>query len=102
MELVRVCLGLAVLVGILEAQAPVLSNIAGRGERGFDGDGGAATAAAIALANVQNTITCDPNRFEQTSQIAVDTKSNIYFTDSNNQRVRRIDAAGVITTVAGN
>ncbi len=67
--------------------------------RGFDGDNGPATAAALALANFQNT--CDPNRFEQTSHISVDAKGNIYLTDSDNQRVRRIDASGVITTVAG-
>jgi uncharacterized protein (TIGR03437 family) len=55
----------------------------------------------LALANFQNTCNGDPNRFEQTSHIAVDSKGNIYFTDSENQRVRRIDATGVITTIAG-
>ena len=99
-----------VLVGIyfsfvLAAQTGVISTIAGRtgvsgaAVRGFDGDGGQATAAALALANMVNK--CDPNRFEQTSHIAVDAKGNVYFTDSENQRVRRIDAAGVITTAAG-
>jgi uncharacterized protein (TIGR03437 family) len=101
MGLVRVCLGLAAVAGILMGQAPALTNIAGRGERGFDGDGGAAVSAAVALANLQTI--CDPKvSFEQTSHIAVDTKGNTYFTDSNNQRIRRIDSAGVITTVAGN
>jgi uncharacterized protein (TIGR03437 family) len=53
----------------------------------------------MALANFANQ--CDPNRFEQTSHIAVDSKGNIYFADSNNQRVRRIDASGAVATVAG-
>jgi uncharacterized protein (TIGR03437 family) len=87
------------------AQSGVITTIAGRTPvngapvRGFDGDGGPALAAALSLANFQNT--CDPNRFEQTSHIAVDAKSNIYFTDSNGQRIRRIDPSGVITTIAG-
>ena len=99
-----------VLVGMLlpcwlVAQTGVISTIAGRtgvsgaAVRGFDGDGGQATAAALALANMINK--CDPNRFEQTSHIAVDAKGNVYFTDSENQRVRRVDTSGVITTVAG-
>ena len=42
-----------------------------------------------------------PTRFEQTSHISFDTKGNLYIADSNNQRIRRIDPAGVITTIAG-
>jgi uncharacterized protein (TIGR03437 family) len=83
----------------LAAQTGIVTTIAGTGIAGFSGDGGPAAKAAIALANVQNQ--CDPNRFEQTSHIAVDAKGNIYFADSNNQRVRRIDPAGMITTIAG-
>jgi uncharacterized protein (TIGR03437 family) len=97
---VRLCFGLAILAGILAAQTGVVTTVAGRvGVRGFDGDGGPATAASIALANLQNL--CDPVRFEQTSHVTVDVSGNIYFTDSQNQRIRRIDPAGIITTVAG-
>jgi streptogramin lyase len=39
-------------------------------------------------------------RFEQTSQIAVDGRG-VYFTDSNNQRIRRINPDGTLTTIAG-
>src|SRR5258706_14271945 len=93
-----------VLVLVAQAFLPVFAfaqmiTIAGRSIRGYDGDGGPATAAALAFANLQNT--CDPNRFEQTSHLTVDTKGNIYFTDSNNQRIRRIDPSGNISTVAG-
>ncbi len=36
-------------------------------------------------------------------QITFDLAGNLYFTDTNNQRVRRVSAAtGIITTVAGN
>src|SRR5687768_16300902 len=97
---VRLCFGLAILAGILEAQTGVVTTVAGRsGVRGFDGDGGPATAAAIALANLKNA--CDPVQFEQTSHLTVDAKGNIYFADSHNQRIRRIDSAGIITTVTG-
>jgi uncharacterized protein (TIGR03437 family) len=67
--------------------------------QGFGGDGGPAAEAALALANITNQ--CDPNRFEQTSHISIDSKGNIYFADSDNQRIRRIDPGGVISTVAG-
>ena len=67
--------------------------------RGFSGDGGLATNAALALANVQNI--CDPNQFEQTVHLWVDAAGNIYFPDSGNQRIRRLAPDGIITTVAG-
>ena len=100
-----VLVGLVVCAAVGHAQDGAISTIAGRTPvngapvRGFDGDGSAATNAALALANFVNT--CDPNRFEQTSHISLDSKGNIYFADSNNQRIRRIDTAGVITTVVG-
>ncbi|HEV2141329.1 MAG TPA: hypothetical protein VGT01_09055 [Candidatus Dormibacteraeota bacterium] len=59
--------------------------IAGTGTCGLGGDGGPATAAQIN----------DPNG------IAFDSLGNLYFADSNNHRIRRIDQRGVITTVVG-
>jgi len=101
----RVWLGLLVLPALLGAQTGVISGVIstvagktpvnGAPVRGFDGDGAAATTAALALANLQNK--CDPNRFEQTSHISVDSKGNVYFADSDNQRIRRIDAPGTIS-----
>ena len=61
------------------------SVVAGTGTCGFSGDGGPATKAQLN----------DPNG------IAFDSAGNLYFSDSNNHRIRRIDARGIITTVAG-
>ena len=62
-----------------------VSVIAGTGTCGFSGDGGPAAAAQLD----------DPNG------IAFDSAGNLYFADSNNNRIRRIDRNGIITTVAG-
>ncbi|HYC35301.1 MAG TPA: DUF4214 domain-containing protein [Usitatibacter sp.] len=63
----------------------VVSTIAGTGSSGFHGDGGLAAAAQL----------------HSPGGIAVDGAGNVYVSDSRNHRVRRIDAAGVITTLAG-
>lgn len=65
--------------------AGTITTIAGRGTRGFSGDGGAATQA----------------QFYSPSGIAIDASGIIYVADKINNRVRKIDAAGVITTIAG-
>jgi uncharacterized protein (TIGR03437 family) len=56
------------------------------GGGGYSGDGGPATAAL--LANPQS--------------VAMDTVGNLYIADASNYRVRKVTAAGTITTVAGN
>lgn len=63
----------------------IIANFAGTGELGFAGDGGPATAATLS----------DPNG------IVVDERGNLYFVDDVANVVRRIDADGIITTVAG-
>src|SRR5262249_38562536 len=60
-----------------------INTVAGSGVHGSSGDGGTATAADL-----------DP------SGIAVDSAGAIYIADQNN-RVRRVDEAGVIRTIAG-
>jgi sugar lactone lactonase YvrE len=62
-----------------------LSVIAGTGVCGYSGDGGPAVSAQLN----------DPGG------ITFDTAGNLYFADSNNHRIRRIDTNGIITTVAG-
>jgi sugar lactone lactonase YvrE len=52
----------------------------------FSGDGGPATRAQFL--NPQST--------------AVDAAGNLYIAEWGNSRVRRVDAAGTITTIAGN
>lgn len=66
--------------------AGIITTIAGTGASGFSGDGGLATIAQMS----------------QPSSVSVDSKGNVFFSDMNNQRVRKIDALGIITTVAGN
>jgi len=63
----------------------VLSVVAGTGTCGFKGDGGPAIAAEL----------------HDNNGLAFDAAGNLYVSDSKNQRIRRIDRNGVITTVAG-
>lgn len=64
------------------------TKVAGGRTCGFSGDGGKANGAEIG-----KTI----------GQIAFDLAGNMYFTDTANNRVRRVDAAtGIIRTIAGN
>jgi hypothetical protein len=63
----------------------VITTYAGNGTAGYSGDGGPATAAKISISG----------------QITFDASGNLYFADIFNYRVRRIDAAGIITTYAG-
>ena len=63
----------------------IISTIAGNGTAGFSGDGGAATSAEI----------------NSPQGLCVDNAGNVYFADATNYRVRKIDASGIITTVAG-
>ena len=66
--------------------AGVITTVAGSSTTGaFGGDGGAATAARL----------YDP------SSVALDALGNLYITDKDNRRIRKVDTAGVITTVAG-
>jgi uncharacterized protein (TIGR03437 family) len=63
----------------------ILETIAGTGVTGFAGDGGLATVALI--------------NFPSSPQY--DASGNLYFFDSGNYRIRRIDTKGIITTIAG-
>jgi hypothetical protein len=63
----------------------IITTIAGSGKKGYSGDGGPATEAALK----------DP------WCIAVDGEKNVFFTDHHNRVVRKVDPSGTITTVAG-
>jgi len=64
----------------------IIRRVAGTYTRGFSGDGGPASNATLAFPR----------------DVAVDSANNIYFCDTGNSRVRRIDAAtNIIRTVAG-
>jgi hypothetical protein len=63
---------------------PRMTTIAGNGTAGYAGDGGPATAAEIS----------------QPYGVAADLLGNIYIADSHNNRIRKVDASGNITTVA--
>lgn len=62
-----------------------ITTIAGDGLNGFGGDGGPAMDA----------------RFDMPSDLAIDAQYNIYIADSYNHRIRKIDAGGTISTIAG-
>lgn len=64
----------------------IITTVAGTGGKGFAGDGGPATEA----------------RLNGPFDLAFDRAGNLYFSDTFNHRIRRIDArTGVIATVAG-
>ncbi len=71
-----------------------VSTFAGDGTTGFSGDGGPAVEAALGLAGDTSG--------RPTSFLAVDADGRVFIADTLNQRVRRVDLDGIITTVAGN
>jgi sugar lactone lactonase YvrE len=63
----------------------MITTIAGAGGAGFSGDGGPATQALL----------------NSPTGLALDRTGNLYITDSVNFRIRKVDANGIISTVAG-
>ena len=63
----------------------IITTVAGNGENDYSGDDGQATGAKINKPN----------------NISVDASGNIYIADTGNHRIRKVDADGIITTVAG-
>jgi sugar lactone lactonase YvrE len=71
----------------------IITTFAGNGTTGtypcsacYGGDGGQATAAEL----------------NRPQNIAIDVFNNVYIADQNNSRIRKVDTAGIITTIAGN
>ena len=72
-------------VRFVDARTGVIRTYAGTGASGFSGDGGPATSAAL-----------------YTPQgLDVDANGNLYIADTNNQRIRKVTASGIISTIAG-
>ena len=63
----------------------VITTIAGRRTYGFSGDGGPATEALLT----------------EPFDVTTDGAGNLYIADTDNNRIRKVDTAGIITTVAG-
>jgi trimeric autotransporter adhesin len=62
-----------------------VTTVAGSGVQGFGGDNGPATGA----------------RLNSPRAVAVDTAGNLYIADTGNNRIRRVNTSGQISTVAG-
>jgi len=70
---------------IRRVSAGIITTVAGEGMIGFSGDGGPATRAGL----------------NGPQSVALDSGGNLYIVDTYNQRIRKVTAAGIITTVAG-
>ena len=62
-----------------------IATVAGTGYQGYFGDGGSATKSML----------------KSPVAIAFDSKSNLYITDMGNNRIRKVDSKGIISTFAG-
>jgi len=63
----------------------IITTVVGNGTNAFSGDGGMATNASLS----------------GPASLAFDGQGNLYIADTSNSRIRKIDANGIITTVAG-
>jgi sugar lactone lactonase YvrE len=64
----------------------IITTVAGTGTTGYSGDGGPATAAEV----------------NRPKAVAVDNAGNFYISEDDNNRIRKINSAGIISTIAGN
>ena len=72
-------------VALLSYGQGVISTVAGSGASNSTGDGGPALSASF-----------------HPDGVVVDSAGNLYIADQNNNRIRKVDPTGIITTVAGN
>ena len=64
----------------------IINTIAGNGVAGYSGDGGQATAATL----------------YRPLDLAIDEEGNLYINDNLNDRIRKVNTLGIITTIVGN
>ena len=64
----------------------IISTVAGKGTKGFSGDGGGAVSAEL----------------NNPYGVSIDTSGNIYIADTTNCRIRKVDTSGIISSFAGN
>ena len=69
----------------VNAATGTITTVAGTGEQGYSGDGGPATQAAISLPR----------------DVALDPDGSLYIADGANNRIRKVNPNGTISTVAG-
>ena len=69
----------------VNASTGIITTVAGNGTSGFSGDGGSATSAQLTAP----------------LGVAVDNSGNIYVLDQGGGRIRKINASGTISTIAG-
>ena len=72
-------------IRVVDAATGIITTVAGTGEQGFSGDGGPAVQAAISLPR----------------DVALDSDGSLYIADGANNRIRKVDSNGTITTVVG-
>jgi sugar lactone lactonase YvrE len=64
----------------------IITTVAGNGTRGYSGDDGPAIAAML----------------NEPISVLGDALGNLFITDRRNNRIRKVNASGIITTIAGN
>ncbi len=82
---VYICDQLNARIRKIDHTTGVISTVVGNGFLGYGGDGGAATAASI----------------NRPYQVIFDGSGNMYIADRSNDRVRKVNTSGNISTVAG-
>ncbi len=83
--------------------AGTLGRVAGDGEPGYSGDGGAAADAMLNIPfdNYPEIVRDPIDFYPMVGPLAVDASGNLYIGDAYNNRVRRVDTNGIISTVLG-
>lgn len=70
----------------IDAKTGTVTNVAGRGEKGFDGDGRTALTSLLSYP----------------AGLAFDEEGNLFIADTGNNRIRRVDSkTNIMTTIAG-